>query len=88
MWTFLSALAGGLIALLGSVVTTYYVQRQAARAERRARATRAADEIREAVTALHDLPREPEMGGPGSPKTMRYLEWYDKKRSLVYQIQA
>jgi hypothetical protein len=29
MWTFLNALAGGLIALLGSVGMTYYVQQQA-----------------------------------------------------------
>jgi hypothetical protein len=88
MWTFLSALAGGLIALLGSVGTTYYVQQQAVKVERRARATRAADEIRAAVTALHGLPREPEMGAPGSPDMMRYQEWRDKKESLVYQIQA
>jgi hypothetical protein len=88
MWTFLSALAGGLIALLGSVGTTYYVQRQAVKVERRSRATRAADEIRAAVTALHDLPREPEMGGPGSPETMLYRDWSDKKESLVYQIRA
>ena len=33
MWTFLAALAGGLIALLASVSTTYYVQRQAIKAE-------------------------------------------------------
>jgi hypothetical protein len=39
MWVFLSTLAGGLVALLGSVSTTYYVQRQALKAERRARAT-------------------------------------------------
>ena len=59
MWTFLAALAGGLVALLGSVGTTYYVQRQAIKTERRARTTRAADEILAAATALRVLPREP-----------------------------
>jgi hypothetical protein len=88
MWVFLSTLAGGLVALLGSVSTTYYVQRQALKAERRARATRAADDILAAVSALRDLSREPEMGPPGSPETLRYIEWSDKKESLVYRIQT
>lgn len=88
MWTFLAALAGGLVALLGSVVTTYYVQRQALQAERRARATRAADDILAAVTAIRELPGEPEMGPPGSAETAQWTEWYDTKASLVHRIQA
>jgi len=84
MWTFLAALAGGLVALLGSVVTTYYVQRQAVRAERRARATRAADEILATVTALRELP-----GEPADPVDAdRRREWSDKKESLIYRIMA
>lgn len=59
MWTFLAALAGGLVALLGSATTTYYIQRQALQAERRARATRAADEILAAVTAASRLRSRP-----------------------------
>jgi hypothetical protein len=88
MWTFLAALAGGLVALLGSATTTYYVQRQALQAERRARATRAADEILAAVTALRDLPGEPEMGPQGSSETARWTEWLDQKTSLAYRIQT
>jgi hypothetical protein len=83
MWTFLATLAGGLVALLGSVVTTYYVQRQAIEAERRARATRAADEIMTAVTALRDLPGEPESAEP-----TRWTEWSNKKDSLIDQVEA
>jgi hypothetical protein len=88
MWAFLSTLAGGLIALLASVSTTYYVQQQAVKAERRARATRAADDILSAVSALRDLPEEPRIGPPGSPETRRYTEWYDQKIALAYRIQT
>jgi hypothetical protein len=88
MWTFLAALAGGLVAILGSVGTTYYVQRQAIQAERRARATRAADEILAAVTALRDLPKRPEEGALASVKDGRRAEWSDKKESLASRIQA
>ena len=59
MWTFLAALAGGLVAILGSVGTTYYVQRQAIQTERRARATRAADEILAAVELQDTEPVRP-----------------------------
>jgi hypothetical protein len=87
MWTFLAALAGGLIALLASVSTTYYVQRQAIKAERRARAIRAADEILAAVTALSELPREPtESSDPADAD--RRQAWRDKKESLIYRIMA
>jgi hypothetical protein len=82
MWTFLSTLAGGLIALLASVSTTYYIQRQVLKAERRARATRAADDILAAISELRDLPREPKAGSPGPD------EWSDKKVSLVNRIQT
>jgi hypothetical protein len=69
------------------VVTTYYVQRQAIKAERRARAIRAADEILAAVTALRELPREPtESSDPMD--TDRRREWSDKKESLIYRIMA
>jgi hypothetical protein len=88
MWTFLAALAGGLVAVLGSVVTSYYIQQQALKAERRARATRAADDILAAVTALRELPGEPEMGPPGSAETARWTDWYDTKALLVHRIQA
>jgi hypothetical protein len=87
MWTFLAALAGGLIALLASVSTTYYVQRQAIKAERRTRATRAADEILAAVTALCELPREPtESSDPADAN--RRQAWSGKKESLIYRIMA
>jgi hypothetical protein len=87
MWTFLAALAGGLVALLGSVGTTYYVQRQAIKAERRARANRAADEILATVTALRELPREPME--PSNPADVeRHRAWSDKKESLIYRILA
>jgi hypothetical protein len=82
MWTFLAALAGGLVALLGSVGTTYYVQRQAIKAERRARATQAADEILAAVTALRELQNE-----PGATDT-RQPSWREKRESLIYRILA
>jgi hypothetical protein len=88
MWVFLSTLAGGLVALLGSVGTTFYVQRQALETERRARATRAADEILAAVGALRSLPREPKMGPLGSPETLKSLEWDDEKDSLLDRIEA
>ena len=88
MWTFLAALAGGLIALLGSTGTTYYVQRQALRTERRARATKAADEILAAVTALRDLPREPAAGATDQEGIDLRHEWSDKKESLTYRIMA
>ena len=87
MWTFLAALAGGLVALLGSVVTTYYVQRQAVKAERRARATRAADEILAAVTALRELSREPAESSDPTDIDRRQA-WSDKKESLIYRIMA
>lgn len=86
MWTFLAALAGGLIALLGSGGTTYYMQRQAIKAERRARVTQAADEILAAVTALRELPRELEKGSPSSLEAERWTEWHDKKESLINRI--
>jgi hypothetical protein len=88
MWTFLAALAGGLVAILGSVGTTYYVQRQAIQTERRARATRAADEILAAVTALRDLPKRPDEGALASVKDGRRAEWSAKKESLASRIQA
>jgi hypothetical protein len=91
MWTFLAALAGGLVALLGSVGTTYYVQRQAIRAERRARATKAADEILTAATALRGLPGRPRSQKPGpldAEEIARESEWDEKKESLIYRILA
>jgi hypothetical protein len=88
MWTFLAALAGGLVALLGSVGTTYYVQQQAIKAERRARATRAADEILAAATALRVLPREPVWESSDPAEADRHREWSDKMESLIYRIMA
>ena len=77
MWTFLAALAGGLVALLGSAGTTYYVQRQALNAERRARAAQAAEEILAAVTELRDVRPEPE------PETNQWQAWYEEKKSWL-----
>ena len=88
MWAFLSTIAGGLVALLGSISTTFYVQRQALKTERRARASRAADEILAALGALRNLSAEPEMGPPDSPETLRWQEWGDKRESLVYRIET
>ena len=53
-----------------------------------ARATRAADEILATVGALRSLPREPKTGPPGSPETLKSLEWDDKKDSLLDRIEA
>lgn len=90
MWTFLAALAGGLIALLGSAGTTWYIQRQAITAERRTRATRAADEILTAVTQLRELPGEPPKDplSPGDHYAAQWRTWANKREALIYRIQS